>query len=668
MVEQLKRKHRTKTQRLVTFLFFLLSQLLFSQETPEFFSLTERVLVGERYRLELRIPNAAPADIVLDRLKIADGLQLLSGPNIRTGTWTQSIGRAFSGVIATWDLAGRSPGIWEISSLALKIRSRDFSVRPIIVSVLSRTEAGLKFPLELEWVLPEGTMLMGRSFPLSLRVKNIEFVPQPSTQILPLGSGGISIQLSGGGDVVEKRIGNSTALDLVWGRWLVTTTRAGRITIPSFPVVIGEVNKTTPLLNFEVSPLPESVRDSLAVGVFQYGAELQASETEGLLLLVLEIKGRGNFPILNFPKPDLQGFILSGEEDIDESTPADSGYEGRRRKVYRLAIGDPPQAQITLPGFVSWNPETGRIVTVNPRVERVDQVLKREATNAVNEELPQWEDILSFRSQGLFFDPIQYLSLLPGLLAFFAALFWPKSILKTGTVLLVSVFYLSFAVPGDPEPLRYQQARENFKKGNFDSARVQVEEVLSENPDLPLLRLSMALCYYKDSQSAMSVRELRRLALEGLQHPRAESLEKELEILEGLDSQYKPLVPVPGDNLFIVFALSFDLGFLLLGLGMRKRYPWAVIISFFLFLGTLASGTLGFSLFKARSESSGIVGPEAAQLRKIPENGAETWSTLSRGTTVQYLGKTEGFTRIKTGYGLEGWLKDSDLIPLYLSR
>ncbi len=87
-----------------------------------------------------------------------------------------------------------------------------------------------------------------------------------------------------------------------------------------------------------------------------------------------------------------------------------------------------------------------------------------------------------------------------------------------------------------------------------------------------------------------------------------------------------------------------------------------LILSILLFLAAAGSlGTFLYSLVET-GKPFAVVSQERASLKRIPLDEAQVWIQLKEGTSLLVEGSAQGFVLVKTGLGLEGWIKADSLL------
>lgn len=628
--------------------------LVWIQESPS-------VTVQRNLRLQLRIPGVEPNQIGVLAPPFPSDLTVNAGPSLRSSTWAREDGQLSSGTLASWALSAVRPGIYPLPGFRFFAGGRPFIVRETFLSVVSREEEGLRFPLELEWVRPT-SVWAGQSVFVALRVKNLETVPDPDFPLLPLGQDALVAPLAEGVELSQRSLGGYRLLDLIWGRWLVTPLRPGRLVVGPFTVNIAGVRKSLPELVLQVQPLPTG--SSLgAVGRFTRTLRLESEPESGTYRLIQRLEGVGNLALIELPQPRGAGFTLISVEDFPNYRPTPLGYEGslERRFLIRRNLSEPGNLQV--PPFTYFDPASSTSVTL----EGKDFDLGAPLPTSEKPVLPPWptaDEVARQAHHGLLFAPLSYLFLLPGVVVFLLLLLWPSQRTPPLAVVLLALLSLTpLAQASGPWRQVYDQAREAFEQGQFLRSLSLLDTLIAEQPQLPLLRLSRAIVLRELGQRSKACADLILAVREGVRHPLLDETATALDLAEALN-ELQPSSPLVGDALFLLSIATTSLFLAFLGLGVRRVSFLGLSAAAILFGLTIWGWAAAFQWLSIRNQPLAVSASPRAALRKIPDHEASAFAHLREGEMVYLLGRAGDFRRARTALGLEGWVDRGDLLEI----
>lgn len=667
MAQQNRSRHTGRLLGLVVGVLFA-PALASAQQPTELQIVTDRTTanVGQAIQLTLKVPDVDPSRWDSGNLALPEGIFISAGPNIRSGSWTEPDGRVRTGTQAVWSLSSRRSGIYVIRPFTLIVDGKRFLVSETVLSFVPPEDAGLRFPLVLNWIAPD-KVWAGQSFFLALQVRNLEFVPEPGAVVLTLRQDAVISNLNSGGDLRQYLVGPYQLLKLNWAAWSVTPLRAGNLVIPPTSFTIAGARKFSPEIVIPVLPVPFD-NPSGAVGNFQRTANLEASIEQFDLVLVQTISGLGNFPVLKVPTPRTRGLILINQTEEQNYSPKPLGYEGSLTKRFYYQKTDEEEPFLTVPEFTFFNP--------------MDQKLSRVPELPLNpglvgpgggEEMPEssWpnaEEIRQARKLGLLEQPLAYLALLPGLVLFLIILLRPRSQSGVLASLLVSLTLYSMAAAPAGFDERYEAVRALYLERKIEEALVQIDKLIADYPEYPLLLYPRALILHRLGREAETLVEVLRLESFGIFNEGIDALRTKLAERSPTLSMPRKTALIDGDSLYFLIVLSVNAGLVFLGFGLRKGSVFHLSTSVFcamilvIGLGIHAlSGTMG-------RQNLAVIGPEAAALRRIPESNSESGVALEKGTLVTVLGKANHHLRVQTADGMEGWVFREEVLEVYRSR
>jgi tetratricopeptide (TPR) repeat protein len=265
-------------------------------------------------------------------------------------------------------------------------------------------------------------------------------------------------------------------------------------------------------------------------------------------------------------------------------------------------------------------------------------------------------------SQGGFFhgNPLSAILFLPGPIAFAVILLFRR--VKGGPAALVSLAFLFLGAASGGDKASFAPGVKDFKAGLYRQALASFQKADEALPGNAALKYDMALCYYKLGKPGYAIHMLQT----GIKlNPSLSALNRLLDRIEeekSLKNQVFPRDPVNPDLPFILLIALFNLTMVMLGLAVRfRRGSFAILL---IFLIVLTAGSLAAFLYSSAllDQKYGVVASEKAVLKKIPLDKAEVWIDLQEGMSCYIKGAARGYVLVATERGLNGWIREQDLL------
>ena len=264
--------------------------------------------------------------------------------------------------------------------------------------------------------------------------------------------------------------------------------------------------------------------------------------------------------------------------------------------------------------------------------------------------------------------PLFYFLLTPGPLVF--TVFLILRMKRKGRSSLVLVLFLLTAsnlpsAPGADSSLRatsaletlVRQGQQAFESGRYGQALEKFGKAYDGMPSNAVLSHNLALCHYKLNNRGISAHLLRRSIGENpsLPEPRQAlfQLEKEL----GLSAQVPAHSRIHPNIPFTIMIIFFNISIVFLGAVYWFRRG-SLFISFVLAM-LLSLTALGVFLYVYTDSQHlvAVVTGGGGVLKRIPLDEAANWLVLKQGTSLAVRGQSQEFILVRTGHGLQGWIR-----------
>ena len=622
----------------------------------------DRYVVGSRWTLDIIADSSDPLSVKVSVPSWPQSVSLLDGPYIRESTWEREPGTLTRATKATFTLRALKPGIEELGPFTVTMGTKIIVLPAITVYFLAADEASRRYPVELAWKIPDGTLYEGQAIPMVLMAKNLDNLTQPVDPDLSAPAGSLWERAVGLGDIEINSIGEDRLMNIPWGGWMLIPTKPGTLTIPGFRGSVYGLTRAVPALTLPVQALPPEVSGTRAVGVFTYNidAKLGTGTSAGQVVVTQELTGRGNFPYLVLPDVVLSGLTLVSRQEATHYRAAMGGYDGSLVVTWRFSTDKTKTIVANLPGFISFQSQTGRIDRWDPRQASLTVSLAADLVPRVQAAARKpldWAQVVAARPWAVASPFWFFLSLAPGVLL------WGLSFINRRPRWGLFVFLLSgvlfFSAIPEP-PVGFAAA---FQSAAPESSDLWQSLALA-HPDEPGLWYNAGLAFRDSQRVAEAVHALRTAIYDGFQGPEASSELMALEEKVLLTDQFQPWNGPSMSWILLVLSLSINLWFVFWAFQRwTKSTRWLAPMALAGVLILIATG-VGLAAEQARRAADAVIGTSDCAIHKVPGDLAETWMTLKAGTVVKILGNSNEWDLVRTGYGLEGWVDRKAILLL----
>jgi hypothetical protein len=663
----MEKQHHAPTPRLVfglVALFFLSAVASYGLEAKLSLD-NDRFVVGQKFNVDLLVNTDQALKVQLVQPAYPAGLKLTTGPFTRATTWTNASGQTVTGTRITLSFRVVASGIVSLGPFTLTWNGQSVVVPARPLYLLEPDEAKNRFPLEVRWKVRQGPYYQGQDIPIILQVQNLETLVPPTNVDVPAPANALWEKSVGLGEIEITAVGDDRILSLPWGVWMLIPTQSGTVTLPAVTVnVSGLIRQTAPLV-LNILPLPSEVDQTRALGDFTYKVSVQRDGLgPGQFALVQEVRGQGNFPYLVFPNVAFPGLTLVSQQETSGYHPTMAGYEGSLVQTRVFSAEKPGKILVTLPGFVSFQPDLNKTWTWDPKVVQVSASTPGAMTLPASLPLTPLDvdQVQAARPVKFWTQPWVWLIFLPGPLLLLASFLTKKG--RKGGLLVLFPLVLILLGAGDPEVFQQQQALKQWNSQDFVKAHDTWQALAEAHPGEPGYWFNLGLATEKLKRSAEAVQAFENALASGFQGPQALQALRTLEKKQQLSDQF-PVWQGP-DLAWILLGVALAWNGLFVFWFLNRwtgRASWIIGIGLSLLLLVVAGGTLAVAV-SDYGRVNAVVGPTDAPLRRVPGALAEDWLTLRHGTTVAYQGFSGNYALVVSGYGLEGWVQLNYLLPV----
>ncbi len=269
-------------------------------------------------------------------------------------------------------------------------------------------------------------------------------------------------------------------------------------------------------------------------------------------------------------------------------------------------------------------------------------------------------------------NPLYYLCLLPGpilsvLILASSGKTRPKATggpLRGGGTLVAVFFSVIFLIASSDPGLSLftQRGLSAFLSGGYSEAIEwfsKAEEVGGRNS---ALRYNRALCHFVLGREGHALFHLRESIRIDPRNPATRRVLSGLEQKLSLKSQVPPGRSIHPNPPFVFILIFSNLSMVSLAFLLRFRQGGFFILSTLLFIALI--GAIGVFLFALaeRDKPVAVVADTRGNVKRIPVDEAQEWINLDVGTSLLVTGRAQGYYLVKTGLGLEGWIRDDSVL------
>ncbi|MFP4363123.1 MAG: tetratricopeptide repeat protein [Spirochaetia bacterium] len=662
----------TSKRLVICILLLLLCQTLFGQEEVRLQVTPDAIDSGQRMTFTIIIPREYTRDVDVEAPNLPSSMYYITGPyirpyetqpieedeDIRDAEDRESLPEEI--IRITFTAAGRYPGRFVIDPFVIQVEDETFQTLPKLVS-LTNPATGL-VPFDAVWQTDDRSVYVGQSVPVFLQMLKHEEIVFPEQISVTNPRGAIFEEAEGLGSINEREVGEDIIYDVPATAYIFTPTQTGTITLPRARVTAGGSSAFAPRITFTVSPLPEGIRDTGSIGVFQIRSwiENDSIQQNEAVILHIRIEGEGNLNNLSIPIPESEHFELTGREETSDISPSLNGYSGFREITCRYSPIESGTFVLETPS-ISWlNTETNTVETARSQAFAV-QVTPQETSVEDDEpftfSLIPPEELQNLHASRLYESPIMLLLLLPGPLLLLGIVIYRR--IRFGKIFAVSFLFLIASA----SPISVDQISD-IQSEILDNPEALSEYrlLLEEYPDYSGIWYNLSIAEFTQEEYGQAVHHLRSaisLSPMNMEYRRALT---QMEEIIGLNEQVPPQAAVNPDIFFIALLVFVNLSALFTVIILHKTKGWIIILLVLSLLICIGSATGLFYTLSIQSVEYAVIASDDCILKKIPVEIAGDWHRLQEGTAVRVIAETPSYHLIRTSYGIEGWTETGNLL------
>ncbi len=269
-------------------------------------------------------------------------------------------------------------------------------------------------------------------------------------------------------------------------------------------------------------------------------------------------------------------------------------------------------------------------------------------------------------------NPIYYLCLLPGPILSVLLLTGPGNarprtaggaLRGGGTLVLVFFSVIFFVASSEPGPSIFiRRGLGAFHSGKYSEAIEwfsRAEEIGGSNS---ALRYNTALCHFVLGREGHALFHLRESIRIDPRNPATRRVLSELEHKLSLKGQVAPGRNIHPNPPFVFILIFGNLSIVSLAVLLRFKRAGLFILSTLLFIALIGAIAVFLFALAERGRPVAVVADARGSVKRIPVDEAQEWMSLDVGTSLLVTGSAQGYYLVKSGLGLEGWIKDDSVL------
>ncbi|WP_281861786.1 hypothetical protein [Candidatus Borrelia fainii] len=471
-------------------------------------------------------------------------------------------------------------------------------------------------------------------------------------------------------NIKYRAFNSKEILDVPLYNFILTPLRGSKgIVIPSVSFNIGEdIARMSPGISLKIKPIPDEVK-SLAVGTFKIYYEFPNSTliNQDTFTVLIKITGQGNLPHIRFPEIETYNSKVIYNKKSYNFEPSKDGYKGSISKVYTLKPDNKGNLFLNIGDFTYLNPDDGKVYKLDGKRLKYEYYGKFKNNNEFGQELLSdfsllsYHDILKHRNKTfLFFVPVYYLILIPGIL-FSLVVFirYRKFFIASGCGLVILILTLAVSLnainDGYLSEDNINDLIEDYKLKNYDNALNRVDNILKKNPSYSGLWLNRALILNKMDRYFDAIYSAYKAFFTS---PSNDTFYKVIDFIEaknGVNENIRNNSFVWSNIFFIISLILINILIVIISYKFYAKNLKRIIL--FLLLSVTCFTLFQTYYFYVDQQSEiGIIKGDLVSLYKVPDNFSRSWRFLNGNISVYVLNRKDDFVLIQTSHGLQGWI------------
>ncbi|WP_084543262.1 SH3 domain-containing protein [Borrelia hispanica] len=466
-------------------------------------------------------------------------------------------------------------------------------------------------------------------------------------------------------------------LDVPLYNFILTPLRGSKIVvIPSVSFNIGEdIIRMSPEIFLKIKSIPEEVK-SLAVGSFKidYDFPNSTSITQDAFTILIKITGQGNLPHIRFPEIETYNSRIIYNKKNYNFEPSKDGYRGSISNVYTIKPDNKGNLFVNIGDFVYLDPDDDKVYRLNGKRLKYEYYGEFKNNNSNQELLSDFNllsyyDILKHKNKTfLFFVPIYYLILIPGIL-FSLAMFikHKKFFIASGCGLIVLILTLAVSLnainDGSLSEDNINDLINDYKSSNYSDALNKIDNIIKRNSNYSGLWLNRALILSKMDRSFDAIYSAYKAFFTS---PNNDIFYKIIDFIEtknGINENIRNNSFVFSNIFFIISLILITILIIVVSYRFYAKNLKRIIL-FLLLSMTCFTLFQTYYFYLEQQSEIGIIRGDLVSLYKVPDNFSRSWKFLKGNISVYVLDKKDDFVLIQTSHGLKGWIHKNFIVSV----
>ncbi|MBN1649133.1 MAG: BatD family protein [Spirochaetales bacterium] len=647
-------------------LFLLCVKGVFSQEYSPLEVQIEKtsVTLNERIKYTVIVDHDEYNDITVTEPENMGDLPIYSGPSkrkiIETGAdgRTKSVKASFS-----YTFRPRETGRKVIPPFVFSFGGRSYSTEAFMVEIGLIKDRKLYIPYEAYWSPAFTEAYVGEAIPVVLYVRN-----EPQISLFPkvrttAPNGGFWEEAAGLGQIEQEELAGNIVYTIPVSGYIFTPSRDGRLVIQAAEI---ETDVSDGKANSEiitVRPIPEEISTTGAIGNLVYSFSLDTTETAlgEEVVLSVQVSGTGNLNYLQIPEPAFSNLEFLESKRVEDIHAYAGGYSGTRTEEFVFQPVQEGRALITVHPFPFLDREEGEVM-VFPGADLFVMVKPRliqEEDESSKLDLIPMDNLEAFERRELYNDPLNYVLLLPGIIALITAFVIRH---KKRAILYFFVLFFTAAGPGSEgqnngDRISWEMY---YNKAYYEAGREFYRQAVGQKTN-PALYYNSALSFYRAGETGKAVTILRKAVFLDPGEERYRLFSGIMEDGKTLPFQEPEIIPLHPDLFFIIFLIAWNLSCAAYTVSVFRKGSILVIVLIFLTICTVGSVSGIAATCISRTKAIGIIRYDSTKVRKIPRENSGASYLLNSGQTLSLEGFSDPYYLIETKNGITGWLNKNDI-------
>ncbi|AHH05250.1 hypothetical protein BmHG_00172 [Borrelia miyamotoi] len=471
-------------------------------------------------------------------------------------------------------------------------------------------------------------------------------------------------------NIKYRTFNSKEILDLPLYNFILTPLRGSKgVIIPSISFNIGEnIFRMSPELSLKIKPIPDEVK-SLAVGTFKIDYEFPSSTlvNQDTFNIVVKITGQGNLPHIRFPEVETYNSKIIYKKKNYNFEPSKDGYKGSISKIYTVKPDNRGNLFLNIHDFTYLDPDDGKIYKLSGKRLKYEYYGEFQKSTDSGKDLfsdfslLSYHDILNHKNKTfLFFVPIYYLILIPGILCSLAiCIKYKKFFIASGFGLVILI--LTFAVSlnaindGSLSENNINDLIEDYNLKNYDIALNKIDSILRKNPSYSGLWLNRAIILSKMDRYFDAIYSAYKAFFTS---PSNDTFYKVIDFIEaknGINENIQNNSFVFSNIFFIITLILINILVVIISYKFYAKNLKKIIL-FLLISAMCFTSFQTYYFYVAQQSEIGIIRGDLVSLYKVPDNFSRSWRFLKGNISVYVLNKKDDFVLIQTSHGLQGWV------------